>query len=94
MRRIGDCAVVRSTTDGHDAHITYGNIAYSNSSEDNGDIAYSNNSEDNCDFAYCDFAYCDFAYSNIAYSNIAYSNIAYSNIAGVGRCFCVPRRLV
>ena len=54
MRRIGDCAVVRSTTDGHDAHITYGNITYSN-------IAYSNSSKDHCDFAYSNFAYCNFA---------------------------------
>ena len=42
VRRIGDCAVVRSTTDGHDAHVTYCNFAYSNSSKDHCDFAYSN----------------------------------------------------
>ena len=64
VRRIGDCAVVRSTTDGHDAHNAYCNFAYCN-------FAY-------CDIAYCDIAYgnsskdnCDIAYSNFAYSNIA-----------------------
>jgi len=79
VRRISDCAVVRSTTDGHDAHVTYCDFAYGNCSKDNCDFAYSNSSKDNCDFAY---------------SNIAYSNIADSNFAGFSGCFCVPRRLV
>ncbi len=54
MRRISDCAVVRSTTDGHDAHVTYCDFAYSNSSKDNGDFAYSNITD------------CDIAYGNVA----------------------------
>ncbi len=53
--------MVRSSTDGHDAHVTYCDFAYSNSSKDNCDFAYSNSSKDNCDFAY----------SNVAHSNIA-----------------------
>jgi hypothetical protein len=71
--------VVRSTTDGHDAHnaycdiaycdIAYCDIAYGNSSKDNCDIAYSNSSKDNCNSACCD-------------------------IAGFSGCFRVPRRLV
>ncbi len=61
MRRISDCAVVRSSTDGHDAHVTYcdfadSNIACGNSSKDNGnfadsDIAHSDSSKDNGNFA-------------------------------------------
>ena len=71
--------MVRSATDGHDAHSTYCDFAYSNSSKDNCDFAYSNSSKDNCNFAYCNFAYCNFAYCNFA---------------GFSGCFCVPRRLV
>ena len=48
--------MVRSATDGHDAHSTYCDFAYSNSSKDNCDFAYSNSSKDNCNFAYCNFA--------------------------------------
>ena len=59
MRRISDCAVVRSTADGHDAHIAYCNFAYSNSSKDHCDFAYSN-------FAYRNSAYCNSAYCNSA----------------------------
>ena len=71
--------MVRSATDGHDAHSTYCDIAHSNRSKDDSNVAYSNSSEDNCDFAYC---------------NIAHSDFAHSNIASFGGCFCVPRRLV
>jgi len=28
VRRISDCAVVRSTTDGHDAHVAFRSIEY------------------------------------------------------------------
>jgi hypothetical protein len=72
--------VVRSTADGHDAHIAYCNIASDNGSKGNCNFADSDNSsEDNCHFAYC---------------NIAHSDFAHSNIASFGGCFCVPRRLV
>ncbi len=54
VRRISDCAVVRSSTDGHDAHVTYC------------DFAYSNSSKDNCDFAYSNITDCDIAYGNVA----------------------------
>jgi hypothetical protein len=80
VRRISDCAVVRSTADGHDAHIADSDIASDNGSKGNCNFADSDNSsEDNCDFAY---------------SNIAHSDFAHSNIASFGGCFCVPRRLV
>ena len=53
--------MVRSATDGHDAHVTYCDFAYSNGSKDNCDIAYcdiahSNSSKDNCDIAYSNSA--------------------------------------
>ena len=51
--------MVRSSTDGHDAHVTYCDLADSN-------IACGNSSKDNCDIAYSNFAYSNFAYSNIA----------------------------
>ena len=71
--------MVRSATDGHDAHVTYCDFAYSNSSKDNCDFAYSNSSKANCDFAY---------------SNITDCDIAYGNVVGFSGCFCLPRRLV
>ncbi len=46
--------MVRSATDGHDAHSTYC------------DFAYSNSSKDNCDFAYSNIAYSNIADSNFA----------------------------
>ena len=46
--------MVRSATDGHDAHSTYC------------DFAYSNSSKDNCDFAYSNITDCDIAYGNVA----------------------------
>jgi uncharacterized protein YjbI with pentapeptide repeats len=64
VRRISDCAVVRSTADGHDAHIA------------DSDIDSDNSSEDNCDFAYCNIAHSDFAHSDFAHSDFAHSNIA------------------
>ena len=62
MRRISDCAMVRSATDGHDAHSTYCDIAHSNCSKDDSNFADSNfadsdnSSEDNCDFAHSNIA--------------------------------------
>ena len=41
--------MVRSTTDGHDAHVADSNFADSNFTDCN--IASDNSSEDNCDFA-------------------------------------------
>ncbi len=81
MRRISDCAVVRSTTDGHDAHVTYCDITHSNCSKDNCDFAYSNSSKDNGNFAY----------GNSSKDN---GNFADSNSAGFSGCFCLPGRLV
>ena len=51
--------MVRSTTDGHDAHVTYCNFADCN-------VAHSNCSKDNCNIDYYNSAYCDFTHSNIA----------------------------
>ncbi len=75
MLRVSDCAVVRSTTDGNDAHIACCNIDYYNSAD-------------------CNFTHSNIADSDIADSDIADSDIADSDIAGLGGCFCLPRRLV
>ena len=53
---ISDCAVVRSTTDGHDAHVTYCNFASHNGSKDHCNfadcnIASHNGSKDNSNIA-------------------------------------------
>ena len=76
--------MVRSATDGHDAHVTYCNFASGNSSEDN------------CNFTYCDITHsnCSKDNCNIDYYNSAYCDFTHSNIASFGGCFCVPRRLV
>ena len=89
--RISDCAVVRSTTDGYDAHVTYSNIASDNSSKDNCDSASDNSSKDNCDSASDN---CSKDNCNIVYSNITDCYSACCDFAGFGGCFCVPRRLV
>ena len=52
MRRVSDCAVVRSTTDGHDAHVACGNST---------DCYFAI-----CYFAICYFAICNFACGNFA----------------------------
>jgi hypothetical protein len=52
MLRVSDCAVVRSTTDGNDAHIACCNIDYYNSAD--------------CNFTHSNIADSDIADSDIA----------------------------
>ena len=86
MRRVSDCAVVRSTTDGHDAHVASRDFFDCELACD--DVTYRTIA---CgDVTSRDFADCELACGDGTYRNIACGDVTSRDFNGVsnkrGRC--------